>query len=101
MNLAHVFLHLFAGFRFDFFDEEDGATSDDIEKQADKFTLETLIPPGVWDQCLSRFALSAEAVRNDAERLGIHPSQICDEVQDLESDPKPIDRCWHPLRNEG
>jgi HTH-type transcriptional regulator / antitoxin HigA len=80
-ELAHVFLHLFAGFRFDFFDDEDGTTSDDIEKQADKFALEMLIPPGVWDQCLSRFALSAEAVRNDAERLGIHPSIIAGRIR--------------------
>jgi HTH-type transcriptional regulator/antitoxin HigA len=80
-ELAHVFLHLFDGLRFDFFDEEDGATSDDIEMQADKFALETLIPPDVWDQCLSRFALSAEAVRNDAERLGMHPSIIAGRIR--------------------
>jgi HTH-type transcriptional regulator/antitoxin HigA len=80
-ELGHVFLHLFEGVRFDFFDEEDGTPSDSIEEQADKFALETLIPPDVWDQCLSRFALSSEAVRNDAERLGIHPSIIAGRIR--------------------
>lgn len=80
-ELGHVFLHLFDGLRFDFFDEEDGTASDDIEKQADKFALDTLIAPDLWDQCLSRFALSAEAVRNDAERLSIHPSIIAGRIR--------------------
>ena len=80
-ELGHIFLHLFDGLRFDFFDEEDGAASDDIEKQADKFALEALIAPDLWDQCLSRFALSAEAVRNDAERLGIHPAIIAGRIR--------------------
>jgi HTH-type transcriptional regulator/antitoxin HigA len=80
-ELGHVFLHLFDGLRFDFFDEEDGTASDDIEKQADKFALDTLIPQDVWDQCLSRFALSAEAVRNDAERLDIHPAIIAGRIR--------------------
>jgi HTH-type transcriptional regulator/antitoxin HigA len=80
-ELGHVFLHLYDGLKFDFFDEEDGATSDEIEKQADSFALETLVPPPVWDQCLSRFALSVEAVKNDAERLGIHPSILAGRIR--------------------
>jgi HTH-type transcriptional regulator / antitoxin HigA len=80
-ELAHVFLHLFDGLKFDFFDEEDGAASDELEKQADTFALDKLIPPAVWDQCLSRFALSAEAVRNDAERLGISQSVIAGRIR--------------------
>jgi HTH-type transcriptional regulator / antitoxin HigA len=80
-ELGHVFLHLFDGLKFDFFDEEDGSTSDELEKRADTFALDKLIPPSVWEQCLSRFALSNEAVRNDAERLGIHPSIIAGRIR--------------------
>jgi HTH-type transcriptional regulator/antitoxin HigA len=80
-ELGHVFLHLFSGLRFDFFDEEDELTSDDIEKEADQFALDRLIPPEIWDQCLSRFALSSESVRNDADRLGIHPSIIAGRIR--------------------
>ncbi len=61
-ELGHVFLHLFDGARFDFFDEESASDSDAIEVQADKFALDTLIPEDLWDRCLSRFALSEEAV---------------------------------------
>ncbi len=60
-ELGHIFLHLFNGLRFDFFDEEDGSEADQIEREADKFALDTLIPPEAWNQCLSRFAMTAEA----------------------------------------
>src|SRR5208282_5053769 len=42
-ELGHVFLHLFDGLKFDFFDEEEGAASDELEKQADTFALDKLI----------------------------------------------------------
>jgi HTH-type transcriptional regulator/antitoxin HigA len=80
-ELAHVFLHLFDALRFDFFDEESATDSDPIEAEADKFALDTLIPEAVWDQCLSRFALSEEAVRIDAEAIGIEPSIIAGRIR--------------------
>jgi HTH-type transcriptional regulator/antitoxin HigA len=81
-ELGHVFRHLFDGLRFDFFDEEEGASdADAIEAEADKFALDTLIPEALWDKCLSRFALSEEAVRIDAERIGIDPSIIAGRIR--------------------
>lgn len=80
-ELGHVFLHLFDGLRFDFFDEEGGNDGDAIEKEADKFALDALIPEELWDQCLSRFALSEEAVRIDAETIGIDPSIIAGRIR--------------------
>lgn len=80
-ELGHVFLHLFDGLRFDFFDEERASDNDEIEAQADKFALDALIPEALWDQCLSRFALSEEAVRLDAERIGIDPSIIAGRIR--------------------
>jgi HTH-type transcriptional regulator/antitoxin HigA len=80
-ELGHVFLHLFDGLRFDFFDEESGPDNDSIEAEADKFALEALIPEQLWDQCLSRFALSEEAVRIDADNLGVHPSIIAGRIR--------------------
>ncbi len=38
--------------------------------------LETL-----WDQCLSRFAMSEEAVKIDAETIGIDPSIIAGRIR--------------------
>jgi HTH-type transcriptional regulator/antitoxin HigA len=80
-ELGHVFQHLFDGLRFDFFDEEDGNDGDAIEADADKFALDALIPEALWDQCLSRFALSEEAVRIDAEAIGIDPSIIAGRIR--------------------
>ncbi|WP_020503589.1 helix-turn-helix domain-containing protein [Lamprocystis purpurea] len=80
-ELGHVFRHLFDGLRFDFFDEESASDSDTIETEADKFALDTLIPGDLWDQCLSRFALSEEAVKIDAETIGIDPSIIAGRIR--------------------
>lgn len=80
-ELGHVFQHLFDSLRFDFFDEEGGNNSDAIEAAADKFALDTLIPETLWDQCLSRFALSEEAVQIDAEAIGIDPSIIAGRIR--------------------
>jgi len=85
-ELGHVFLHLFDGLRYDFFDEEGTSDNDSIEMEADKFALEVLIPEALWDQCLSRFAISEEAVRIDADRLGIDPSIVAGRIRKERSD---------------
>ena len=80
-ELGHIFLHLFDGLRFDFFDEESAGDIDSVEVEADKFALDALIPNDLWDQCLSRFALSEEAVTIDAETIGIAPSIIAGRIR--------------------
>jgi HTH-type transcriptional regulator/antitoxin HigA len=80
-ELGHVFQHLFDSLRFDFFDEEGASDGDAIEAEADKFALDALIPEVLWDQCLSRFALSEEAVKIDAEKIGIDPSIIAGRIR--------------------
>ena len=80
-ELGHVFLHLFNGLRFDFFDDESASDSDSVEAEADKFALDALIPETLWEQCLSRFALSEESVKIDAENLGIEPSIIAGRIR--------------------
>lgn len=80
-ELGHVFLHLFDNLKFDFFDEESGTETDSIEAAADKFALEALIPESQWNRCLSRFALSEEAVRIDAKKLDIDASIIAGRIR--------------------
>jgi HTH-type transcriptional regulator/antitoxin HigA len=80
-ELGHIFLHLYNGLKLDFFDEEDGAQKDPIETEADVFATETLISSEKWDQCLSRFAMTEEAVRIDAENLGIDASIIAGRIR--------------------
>ncbi|TDQ84227.1 HTH-type transcriptional regulator/antitoxin HigA [Dongia mobilis] len=80
-ELGHVFLHLFDGFRFDFFDEESASDNDVIEAEADRFALNALISEELWDRCLSRFALSEEAVEIDAQTIGIDPCIIAGRIR--------------------
>ena len=80
-ELGHVFLHLYTSLRLDFFDEEDGTDTDGVEREADAFALDQLIPEATWKQCLSRFALTEEAVRIDAKKLGIDPSIIAGRIR--------------------
>ncbi|MGY3148093.1 HTH-type transcriptional regulator/antitoxin HigA [Bradyrhizobium sp. USDA 3397] len=80
-ELGHVFLHLYGALRLDFFDEEDGSNGDSTEREADKFALDHLISEESWKRCLSRFALTEEAVLIDSEKLGIHPSIIAGRIR--------------------
>lgn len=85
-ELGHIFLHLQEGIKFDFFDEEGVTGNDKLEIEADQFAQDMLIPPMLWDQCLSRFALSKESVLIDAETLGIHPSIIAGRIRKERND---------------
>ena len=80
-ELGHVLLHLFDSLNMDFFDEEGNSDSDEIEKEADRFALDSLIPEESWDMCLSRFSMSEESIRLDAENIGIHPSIIAGRIR--------------------
>lgn len=85
-ELGHVFLHLMDGLRYDFFDEEETSGDDKIEREADAFALDNLIPEAKWDECLSRFALSDEAVRIDAKNLGVDASIIAGRIRKERND---------------
>lgn len=80
-ELGHVFLHLFDGLRFDFFDEADGVETDEIEKEADVYALDHLIPSEKWNQCISRFKITADAVIKDANRIGIASSVLAGRIR--------------------
>ena len=80
-ELGHVYLHLFDGLRYDFFDDDDSSATDRIELEADQFALDCLIPGEQWDKCMSRFALSEEAVRLDAKKLAIDASIIAGRIR--------------------
>lgn len=80
-ELGHIYLHLMNGLRYDFFDEEETSGDDKVEREADAFALDSLIPQVKWDECLSRFALSEEAVQIDAKNLGIDASIIAGRIR--------------------
>ncbi|NOY73686.1 MAG: ImmA/IrrE family metallo-endopeptidase [Gammaproteobacteria bacterium] len=82
-ELGHVFRHLFNSLSMDFFDEtnDESGSEDDIEKEADLFALNALIPESDWDDCLSKFSMTKEAVEIDAKSLGVHPSIVAGRIR--------------------
>ncbi len=80
-ELGHIFLHLFNGIHYDFFDDVTTESRDMIEQEADQFALNTLISEEKWEGCLSRFALSEDAVKFDAERLNVAASIIAGRIR--------------------
>ena len=80
-ELGHVYLHLFDGQRYNYFDDDESSSTDRVELEADQFALNRLIPEQSWDQCLSRFSLSEEAVQLDADKLGIGTSIIAGRIR--------------------
>jgi len=85
-ELGHVFLHLMDGLRYDFFDEEETSGDDKIEREADAFARDSLICEAKWGECLSRFALSEEAVQIDAKNLGVDASIIAGRIRKERND---------------
>ena len=74
-------LHLKKGLVFDFFDQEDARCNDNLEKQADHFAVEKLIPASEWINSLAPYLASEEAVTIDAEKLGVHPAIVAGRIR--------------------
>ncbi len=80
-ELAHIYIHLFQGTCYNFFDDDTANSVDAIELEADEFALNTLIPKDQWECALSRFALSEEAVRLDAKNLNVAESILAGRIR--------------------
>ena len=80
-ELGHIFLHVMAGSRYDFFDEDKTMAGDRMELEADEFALNSLVPAAKWKLCLSKHAMTEESVRLDAEKLGIDASIIAGRIR--------------------
>jgi HTH-type transcriptional regulator/antitoxin HigA len=79
-ELAHLVLHLKKGDVEVCFDDLE-ATPDDIEKQADEFASEAIIPSKKWEISSARYTRTAQAVRNLAEELTIAPALIAGRIR--------------------
>ena len=72
-ELAHVRYHL-GMVEDEFFDDTESGDNSELEKEANQFALENLIPNSEW-KAVSRLIRAAE-IRKEAKRLAIHPSII-------------------------
>jgi len=78
-ELAHVHLHLSDQLTV-IFDDLD-VKIDGIEKEADAYALNGLIPEEVWRKSLVRFSPSNDTILNQAKTLKVHPALIAGRIR--------------------
>jgi HTH-type transcriptional regulator/antitoxin HigA len=77
-ELAHVKLHLSKTSTF--FDDCDVA-GDGVEKEADAFAGEALLPSVKWEVSIARYLQSKDSIFALARELGIHPAIIAGRIR--------------------
>lgn len=75
-ELAHIILHYRTGLATGFFDNLETPAVDEIEKEADSFAANLLIPDEHWRRSPARIAKSAPPIEALARQLGINPAII-------------------------
>jgi HTH-type transcriptional regulator/antitoxin HigA len=80
-ELAHVSLHLEKDSGNTFVDDLEAEGSDDMERKADAFAADVLVPAGRWNTSGLRNNWSAKAVISFAERLRIHPAIVAGRIR--------------------
>lgn len=75
-EIAHVILHYRTGLATGFYDQEDAASSDEQEAEADSFAANLLIPGERWARSTARIANSPEVIEKFASDLGIHSAIV-------------------------
>ncbi len=78
-EIAHILLHLSDALTV-IFDDLD-VKIDGIEKEADAFALNALIPDMVWKKSLVRFSPSPETIINQAKTLKVHPALVAGRIR--------------------
>ena len=75
-ELAHVIMHYRTGLASGFFDNVENPSIDDMEREANTFASNLLIPDELWIRSPARIAKSPEAIEKLAKQLGISPAII-------------------------
>jgi HTH-type transcriptional regulator / antitoxin HigA len=78
-EIAHIILHLSDNIEA-IFDDLDSKV-DGLEKDADEFALDALIPKEVWRTSLVRFRASEKTIINQAKALGINPALVAGRIR--------------------
>lgn len=78
-EIAHIVLHL-DGERDVIFDDLD-LKLDGIEKEADSYSLNAMIPDETWRKSLARLSPTNVTIKNQAMKLGIHPALVAGRIR--------------------
>lgn len=80
-EIGHLKLHIRLGEYGAIFDDNDAPAVDEVEKDADYFAQEALIPERNWNLAVSRFTRNEKAVLADAKRFGVSPAVIAGRIR--------------------
>lgn len=75
-EVAHVILHYRTGLAAGFFDDVENVELEELEKEANKFAADLLVPEEVWSRSPARIAKVSKPIENLAKQLGIAPAVI-------------------------
>ena len=78
---AHVLLHTERGLKDGFFDDERSPAIADVEKEADTYALNALIPNEIWKRSLVRFTSSREQVIQFAKKNRVGVAVVAGRIQ--------------------
>lgn len=84
-ELAHIKLHLLGGSKKVFLDNFD-AEMTGIEKEADDFAQEALIPSEAWEKCPARTFHSEQFLKDFAKNQEVHPAIVAGRIMREEND---------------
>ena len=79
-ELAHLILHAGNKNYVRFFDDLE-VEGDDLEKEADNYASEALLPEAVWSKSVARYVRSNESVNQLAKKLGVGKCVIAGRIR--------------------
>lgn len=80
-EVAHIVLHYRTGLSHGFFDDIDSTTIEEVEREANDFASNILIPEEKWKRSPARIAKSPAVVEKFASELGIHSAIVFGRIQ--------------------
>lgn len=80
-EVGHVILHSRTGLSTGFFDDTDTADVDEIEREANSFASNLLIPEEQWKRSPARITKSPAVIEKFAKELGINPAIVFGRIQ--------------------
>jgi HTH-type transcriptional regulator / antitoxin HigA len=83
---AHVVPHYRTGLSAGFFDDVTATEVDELEKEANAFAGNLLLPDEVWAHSPARIAKTAEPIEKLAQQPGIHPAIVFGRIRLERSD---------------
>lgn len=80
-EVGHIILHYRTGLSIGFFDDTDTTSTDEVEREADEFASNMLVPDERWKRSPARIAKSPEVIEKFAKELGVHPAIVFGRIQ--------------------